>query len=132
MKIFLKILFVNLIAVLLFSCANKTTLTSEEIYSKFGNKYIYDWNIDSTYILAINQKGKISAAHLSPLEYFIYDIQNDSVLIKETLSGGNVKWVSPSLIQVNIVPGNIIDDEGLENLKYKFDIIKNKKITSGE
>jgi hypothetical protein len=117
---------------LLTSCSTKTKLISEEIHSKFGAKYIYDWNIDSTHILAINKKGKVSSIHLAPLEYFIYDVKNDSVVFRETLTGGTAKWISPSQIQVNIVPGNITDDEELENLKYKFDVIKNKKITNGD
>jgi hypothetical protein len=132
MNLFLQNTITLLILVLLYSCSTKTELNSGEIHSKFGAKYIYEWNIDSTHILVINKKGKISAAHLSPLEYFIYDVKNDSVLFRETLSGGNAKWVSTSQIQVNIVPGNITDDEELEKLRYKFDVIKNKKITNGE
>ena len=128
----LQYLFTTSMMILFISCSTKTELTSEGIRSKFGTEYMYDWNIDSTYILAINKKGKISAAHLSPLEYFIYDVQNDSVIFKESVSGGNVKWVSPSLVQINIVPGNIIDDEEIGKLKYKFDVIKIKKITNGE
>lgn len=132
MKLFLQKTITFLILVLLYSCSTKTELNSEEIHSKFGAKYIYEWNIDSTHILAINKKSKISTANLAPLEYFIYDVKNDSVLFRETLSGGNAKWVSTSQIQVNIVPGNITDDEELEKLRYKFDVIKNKKITNGD
>ena len=132
MKLFLQNTITLLILVLLYSCSTKTELNSEEIYSKFGAKYIYEWNIDSTHILIINKEGKISTAHLSPLEYFIYDVKNDSVLFRETLSGGNAKWVSTSQTQVNIIPGNITDDEELEKLRYKFDVLKNKKIINGE
>jgi hypothetical protein len=132
MKLFLQIIIAFMMLQLLTSCSTKTKLISEEIHSKFGAKYIYDWNIDSTHILAINKKGKVSSIHLAPLEYFIYDVKNDSVVFRETLTGGTAKWISPSQIQVNIVPGNIIDDEELENLKYKFDVIKNKKITNGD
>ena len=132
MKIFLQIIITFILLQLLTSCSTKTKLTSEEIHSKFGAEYIYDWNIDSTHVLATNKKGKVSSIHLAPLEYFIYDVKNDSVLFRETLTGGIAKWISPSQIQVNIVPGNITDDEDIANLKYKFDVIKNKKITNGE
>ena len=90
------------------------------------------WNSDSTFILGVKMNKKFLADFLSPLEYFVFEIEKNKIIFQETVSGGNVKWDSSSKIIINIVPGNIVEDEELNNLTYYYDVTKNEKIRNGE
>jgi hypothetical protein len=121
-----------ILPVFILSCSEKQHLSVEDIQNRFGAEYTIDWNADSTFLLGIKKIRKISANHLSPLEYFVFDVNEDSILFKESVSGGSVNWISPTQIKINIIPGNITGDEDLNKLHYKFDVLKNSKITNGE
>ena len=114
------------------SCSQKTQLSKETIQVKFGYEYTLEWNTDSTFVLGIKKNGKISSEFLSPLEYFIFDVNKEKQTFKETVSGGSVHWKNASRIVINLIPGNISEDEELNNLTYHFDVVKNEKIRNGE
>ena len=128
----IKLLLIVTTYLILFSCSQKQQVSKENVDAKFSNEFMLEWNSDSTFVLGIKKDLKVYSSFSSPLEYFIFSVETDSITFKEIASGGSVKCISPSLIQIDIVPGNIIEEDELINLTYKFNVVQNKKITNEE
>ncbi|OGU36901.1 MAG: hypothetical protein A2068_01000 [Ignavibacteria bacterium GWB2_35_6b] len=97
---------------------------------KFAENYIMEFNPSKSYMLCFKKENKHKDQAPAPLTYFIYDINNDSVLFEESIGAGRVKWLNDYQVEISLIPGIVKGDEKQEdtNLNYIYDLRLQKKL----
>ncbi|WP_375581154.1 hypothetical protein ABWH96_09165 [Marivirga tractuosa] len=73
------------------------------------------YNDDQSYVLGIYKVDESSSKPLTT-KYVVLDVENESIVVKNSVVGGNVKWVSTYEIEIIDPPGIMKDDaETLED-----------------
>ena len=91
---------------------------SELAKENIGDDFICELNQSQTFSLCNSKNDPTGSA--SPLVYFIYDVENSSVIFQDRLNRGHVNWISDSLISVQTIPG--VYEEGKEMEDYRTEL----------
>ena len=74
---------------------------------KFGKDYFLSYNSTNKFILCTD-KTKSKIPNSTALKYFVYDIDNRTIIDEASIPMGNVKWISDFEIMVEEHPGTIM------------------------
>ena len=102
---------------------------SETASAKFGKQYTSIHNANKNYVICQKLlKSSSKPIILPPLEFFIYDMDKDTIIFTDNLPNGNVKWLDQNEIEVRFRSGTIKRGEIQRNIVgYNYHIKTGKK-----
>jgi len=118
--------------VLLGSCTKNSQTTSSEKYKsvadkRFGNgEYVCSENQDMTFTLCLHQLSDKGAV-VTSWDFFIYDLEKESVTYSETVERGSVKWINTYEVQVSKVPGTMAEGQTMDDYAWIIDVKTGQK-----
>lgn len=130
MKYFLLILFLFVIT----SCSSeeKTKLQSDNSSPKsglkvkaeklLGNEYSTIYNSNKDFVICLE---KVDGDNSS--KFFIYDIEADSIVFRDNLINGEIKWINEYDFSVIEYPGIVKKNDQSVKSKYSYNVLRKKK-----
>ncbi len=123
---------------MVYSCHNTQPVssTSEVNHSKiyetaktqFGQNYAVIFNTDSSYGLVISRHKKIEDL-FTTVNLFVYDKKTESIIFRDSLASGAVKWDSDFvIIATSRVKNEASDTQNVIKTTYYYDVRLRQKI----
>ncbi|MGD9899150.1 MAG: hypothetical protein AB7T22_08485 [Calditrichaceae bacterium] len=72
---------------------------------KYQNKITYSFNSDTTLVICARQEKPTSQRPFSNVQFFVYDLINESVVYEDQLPMGSVRWFDKDQLELNTIPG---------------------------
>ncbi len=94
---------------------------------KYGAPFDVISNPNNTFILCI--KHEKETIPLRPIRFFLYDVQEDSVIYEREVDNGTVEWLHPLQLSIKHIPGNVTGHEPPDAFTEVYDIPLRKILT---
>ena len=125
----------------LFSCSSSESNTKETqggisktnitqlAQNKYGNAYTLDYNFIKDFVLC-KSIAKSKIPNNSATKYFVFDIDENVIVVEDKFRNGNISWYSNYEIKIVKIPGMVKKNQMQEygyilnvktNLKTKID-----------
>ncbi len=98
---------------------------------KYGQNVSYVYNQSKTCVLCLKTAQNLSqkGTYQNRAYFFLYDLENDRILLEESLENATVRWFNDHQLQVSITPGIVKgNEEENDELGYIYDLKLQKKI----
>ncbi len=112
------------------SSQNSIETLKKTAHEKFGENYYLSFNANKTFVICTDKKP---VKPYSSFSFFIYELENNSILLIESVRNGSAYWLDESKVKVKWVLGIDISNKWKKNpTEYVYDISTKKKYYSGE
>jgi len=90
--------------------------------NKFGKDFQGLFNKDSSYVLVINQKKATAQNPFPFLNFFIYDLSDNKIVLDESLPNSRIVWKNNYQVEVITTPEVISTEAKNNNQGYIYDL----------
>ncbi|MFC1481418.1 hypothetical protein ACFL6E_04125 [Candidatus Neomarinimicrobiota bacterium] len=98
--------------------------------AKYHDNISYQVNSAHSYVLCYKQSRPTNQNPFPPLQFFVYDLENDKVQFEDSLVNGSVYWLNDYQLQVSKIPGIVTHDEEANRqlMGYIYDVLHQRKL----
>ena len=99
---------------------------------KYHSNIKYLFNSSDSFVICLKKIKPTSQFPRDLLNFFVYDLATQEIILEETSIDGNVWWKNDHEIQVRMTPGILTTDEEYNKhlMGYIFDVKVKKKISN--
>lgn len=97
------------------------------VVNKLGAEYVVEYSNDRAFALAVVRSKSTALYPETSIHYVVLTTSTCEVVVEDQIANGSVAWVSPSEIEVRIIPGIVPKDEPRKPLGYRFHVINKTK-----
>jgi len=114
--------------ILLYGCSKTVSVntTSERYKDVAINKYKEGYNFyisgDNKYVLCIKEKEGTAINPANHIDFFVYDVKEEIIVLEKAIDKGKVKWYSDFQIEVLSIPGNMAQGQTLDDYTKVYNL----------
>lgn len=118
---------------LILSCA--TSKQAQDKYrslavEKFKENIDYVYNESKSFVLCVSAAKPTALKPQNSIRFFVYDINNDAIVMEESLTDGSARWINDRSIEVRYALGVDSKDPAVPHSgSYLFDVLTKEKIS---
>jgi len=96
--------------------------------AKYQGNVQYLFNESRSQVICLQSSKPTGLKPHPELDFFIYDISEESTLFEDSLINAKVSWINNSQVQVEFIPEIISEDGELSKLGYIYDVNMMQKL----
>ncbi len=125
------ILFIGFVLILV-SCNTKKKMAKRSSIEnlgqkKYGNAISLLYNESKTYVVVQHKKKMSNNTRFPTIEFTIYNAKSQEVLKTDIVPGGEIVWISDTVLEVRSLVGRPRPGQEGKKVKYRYDVSKNQK-----
>ncbi len=115
-------------SILLYGCSKTASVTtaSERYKDVAINKYKEGYNfypsVNNKYVLCTKEIAGTTMNPANHIDFFVYDIVEEIIVMEKSVDNGKVKWYSDFQIEVLSIPGNMAQGQTLDDYTKVYNL----------